>query len=172
MRSEYFLMQCAENGYKILGCFYRDNSNKTVDVKLGTVTEADGVEHHCEDIMGCIKNGIRYKEGEQFAKNHLRYECKNGMVTITGCYMEKEQEKLEIGNSAVNSNMLYKCYFENGGVMFEQYPCGLRGTPTCEIPKGELTRMPPAMLAPKPGYKAFGMVQVRTFKLTSTDYST
>lgn len=34
--------------------------------------------------MGCMKYGDEYKEGEEFAKNHLRYLCKNGMAIIIG----------------------------------------------------------------------------------------
>lgn len=35
-------------------------------------------------VIGCTKYGSKYKEGEIFGKNHLRYECKNGMTNIIG----------------------------------------------------------------------------------------
>lgn len=38
-----------------LGCFFRDNNNKIVSLKIGAVTEANGEEHHCEDNNKSIR---------------------------------------------------------------------------------------------------------------------
>ncbi|KAL3991011.1 hypothetical protein ACH3XW_34130 [Acanthocheilonema viteae] len=169
IRSEFLLMKCSENGYKIIGCYYVDNK-KVIDMKPGTIAEVNGTMHHCDDNnnniqyyttkMGCMKYDNKYAEGEQFAKNHLRYECKNGMVVIVGCYMDEIGRNIEIGDIVVNNHMLYKCYIENGEVRYEQYPCGLRGTPSCEASqRQQMSLKMPTAPKPRPGFGAFSIAQ-------------
>uniref|UniRef100_A0A0R3RRR7 Dynactin subunit 6 n=1 Tax=Elaeophora elaphi TaxID=1147741 RepID=A0A0R3RRR7_9BILA len=139
-----------------------------IDMKPGTTTAVDGTMHHCQENnnniqyytkrMGCTKYGNSYKEGEQFAINHLRYECKNGMVDIIGCYTDQIGRNIEIGESTIEKNMLYKCYIENGEVKYEQHPCGLEGFPACKVTRRQ---QPPVRIpASGQGFGAFSIAQV------------
>lgn len=170
IRSAFFLMKCTEDGYKIVGCYYIGTNKKEVDMKPGTTVEANGQIHHCDDNDGniqyyatassCMKYGNKYKEGEQFAANHLRYECHQGMVDIIGCYMGDMQRDIEIGDSIVDNHMIYRCYRENGTVKYEEYPCGLKGTPPCTAPpKQQIPSDLPIMSKMDPGFGAFSIVQ-------------
>ncbi|CAG9530398.1 unnamed protein product, partial [Cercopithifilaria johnstoni] len=111
----------------------------------------------------CIRFGSKYKDGEQFAINHLRYECKDGTVNILGCYMNEIGQNLEIGRSIVDKLTIYKCLSENGEVRYEEYPCGLQGMPPCEVPKQQKQQTPikvPTVRKPIPGSGTFNIMQV------------
>lgn len=173
IRSQFLLMKCTENGYKIIGCYYTDKNKKIIDMKLDSVSETNDTIHHCEDnnnniqyyttAIGCVKYGKKHKEGEKFARNHLRYECKNGIVDIIGCYMDEIGRNIEIGDIIVEKHMLYKCSFESGEVKYEQYPCGLNGTPSCEISQrqqGPIKK--PTISKLSPSFGALSIAQVKT----------
>ncbi|EFO13486.2 hypothetical protein LOAG_15043 [Loa loa] len=143
-----------------------------IDMKPGTVAKIDDTIHHCDDdnnviryyakTTGCVKYGKKYKEDEEFKQNHLRYKCKNGIIDIIGCYMDDIKRNLEIGDIIVDKHMLYKCYFENGAVKYEQYPCGMKGMPSCEISRQQQISIKQfTMPKHSQGFGAFSVAQVK-----------
>ncbi|VDP20302.1 unnamed protein product [Onchocerca flexuosa] len=174
-------MKCGENGYEIIGCYYMDKNGMKIDMKPGTTVEVDGTMHYCDNKndniqyykkrIGCMKYGNKYEEGENFAKNHLRYECKNGIVDIVGCYVDETGRNFKIGESITDKHMLYSCYVENGQVKYDQHPCGLNGFPSCEVSqKQQIPIQVPTIPKPDSGFDAFSIArvgQVRTLALNS-----
>ncbi|MCP9265088.1 hypothetical protein DINM_020289 [Dirofilaria immitis] len=152
------------------GCYYIDENKMKINMKPNTTVEINGTMHYCDDkndniryytkVVGCMKYGIKYKEGEQFAINHFHYECKNGMIDIIGCYIDDINRKIKINDSIIDKHMLYSCYIENGKVKYEQYPCGLNGFPSCEVlQKQQVPIKMPTTSKPDPGFGVFSIVQ-------------
>ncbi|KAM3727564.1 Uncharacterized protein ACO02O_04218 [Dirofilaria immitis] len=170
VQCEFIIMKCNENGLKIIGCYYIDENKMKINMKPNTTVEINGTMHYCDDkndniryytkVVGCMKYGIKYKEGEQFAINHFHYECKNGMIDIIGCYIDDINRKIKINDSIIDKHMLYSCYIENGKVKYEQYPCGLNGFPSCEVlQKQQVPIKMPTTPKPDPGFGVFSIVQ-------------
>uniref|UniRef100_A0A915E6Y4 EGF-like domain-containing protein n=1 Tax=Ditylenchus dipsaci TaxID=166011 RepID=A0A915E6Y4_9BILA len=116
-------LQCIDTGYKVVGCYYQDENNNLVSLNSGEKKEAGKVVHVC---------GKEYKEGEEFNQNHLNYKCSNGMVDVTGCYMN-DSKPLNIGQDVVDNQMAYRCYRIGGKIEYSEYACGYNGTPSCTL---------------------------------------
>ncbi|VDN41119.1 unnamed protein product [Gongylonema pulchrum] len=70
------------------------------------------------------------------------------------------ERDLDIGDSIVDKQMIYRCYIKDGAVMYEEYPCGFKGTPPCTAPpKQQGTSNLPFMSGFRPGFKAFSIAQ-------------
>uniref|UniRef100_A0A915CIQ3 Abnormal cell migration protein 18-like fibronectin type I domain-containing protein n=2 Tax=Parascaris TaxID=6254 RepID=A0A915CIQ3_PARUN len=171
IRSAFFLMKCEEDGYKIVGCYYRGSNKELIKMEPGTTVDVEGITHHCDDNEGniqyyttaseCTKNNRIYKEGERFKANHLNYECSRGIVETIGCYIN-EQRDLRVNEDVIENNMVYKCYKRAGVIHYEEYACGFRGMPACSPqPVGAIADEKDSLqrgLKP-PGFGSFSIVQ-------------
>lgn len=88
------------------------------NLNKGETKELDGQTHYCEEDGdrlkyysrgggGCTKNGTEHKEGETWAANHLHYKCSNGLVDITGCYIDEKRD-MTVDQDVVEKNMTYR----------------------------------------------------------------
>ncbi|KAK0407562.1 hypothetical protein QR680_019267 [Steinernema hermaphroditum] len=167
----YIRMVCQETGYKVLGCYYFNDKKDVVKMNPGTTAEDGDVVHHCDDNdgniqyyaqpSGCTKLGKKYKEGEEFTANHLRYKCNKGVTNIEGCYIDEHRD-LNVGQDIVDGKMVYRCYRLGPKVQYEEYACGYNGTPSCKpepIPStpDDIPSLGHGLKAP--GFSSFGVVQ-------------
>jgi len=136
----FLRLQCEESGYKVVGCYYQDENGNVVSLNAGENREAGKVVHQCEEkdktlqysskSNGCTKAGKEYKQGEEVSQNHLQYKCDNGLMDVTGCYIN-ENRPLALGQDVVEDKMVHRCYRLGGKVEYSEYACGYNGTPSC-----------------------------------------
>uniref|UniRef100_A0A915PGU6 Abnormal cell migration protein 18-like fibronectin type I domain-containing protein n=1 Tax=Setaria digitata TaxID=48799 RepID=A0A915PGU6_9BILA len=149
IRSEFFVMKCSENGYKIidnedneynLGCYYIDK-DKMIDMKPDTVVEVNNIIHHCENNNDNIQY---YTTGINL-----------------GCYISKMDRDLELGDSVVDKQILHRCYAEGDQIKYEEYPCGFKNTPSCEVPQRmKIPTQIPTISKPNSGFGTFSIAQL------------
>ncbi|KAI6205763.1 hypothetical protein M3Y94_00829300 [Aphelenchoides besseyi] len=124
---------CADGSYKVVGCAYKGENGQEQKLNEGEERQEGKLTHVCEGKDGnvqysskgqggCSKNGKDYKEGDKFQENHLKYECKNGIVDITGCYV-KEGQDLEIGKDVAEEGTLHRCYRLGAKIEYSESPC-------------------------------------------------
>ncbi|KAE9550153.1 hypothetical protein FO519_006640 [Halicephalobus sp. NKZ332] len=172
VRIGFLRMECQNDGYKAIGCYYVDENNNQVPLEKGQKKEAGKVTHMCDDkngnlqysntARGCTKNGKDYNEGDEFKQNHLKYKCENGIVNILGCYVD-EHKDLAIGQDDIDndSHMIRRCYRNGGAIEYFEHPCGSSSSPCKPDPIPETPNDAP-LLAPglkAPGYGTFALVQ-------------
>ncbi|TKR83260.1 hypothetical protein L596_016882 [Steinernema carpocapsae] len=170
IQGAFIRMICKEDGYKIVGCYYL-KGKEVVKMEPDTKAVEGDVEHHCEDndgnikyyaqVAGCTKNGKKYKDGDVFKANHLKYKCDNGMTDIEGCYID-EQRNMNVGQDIVEDKMVYRCYRIGGKVSYEEYACGMNKTPSCKpepIPKtsDDVPKLGHGLKSP--GFSSFSVVE-------------
>jgi hypothetical protein len=139
----FLRMQCEESGYKVIGCYYKDDSGNEFNLEKGEKKESGKNVHYCEDkgdslqyfakVNGCTANGTQYKEGEEFKRNHLRFKCSNGMTDILDCYID-DNRPLKVGQDIVENNMVHRCYRQGGRIEYTEHSCGVPGSPSCTPP--------------------------------------
>jgi len=123
----------AENaGFKVIGCSYKDQAGQVVTLNAGENREDGKLTHTCEEKAGtvqysakgsgCARRGKEYKEGDKFQENHLKYECKNGIVDITGCYVT-ESKDLAVGQDFTENGMIHRCYRLGGTIEYAENQC-------------------------------------------------
>ena len=176
----YLRMECENDGYKVVGCYYHDSSNKAVPLERGAKKEDGKVVHFCEEkdgdlrysaqSNGCTKNGKEYKEGEEFKQNHLKYQCEHGQVKILGCYVDDERD-MKIGQDIVDEekHMAHRCYRIGGSIEYHEFACGVNGgAKDCKLEPIPSTPDDAPTLAAGlkvPGLSSFSIVQTMGDKM-------
>jgi hypothetical protein len=182
----YLRMECQNDGYKVIGCYYHDSNKKVVPLERGAKKEDGKTVHYCEEkdgdlrysavSNGCTKNGKEYKEGEEFQQNHLRYQCEKGQVKILGCYAADDHD-MKIGEDIVDEekHMVHRCYRLGGAIEYQEYSCGVNGAAKDCKPE-PIPSTPddvPALGAglKAPGFSSFAIVQTIDGKMASNPSS-
>jgi translation initiation factor IF-1 len=123
---------CGDGKYEIIGCSFKSTSGQDVSLNPGETKEDGKLTHLCESKDGtlqysakgdgCTRRGKEYKEGETFQENHLKYKCVNGIVDITGCYVN-ENKDLNVGQDFAENGILHRCYRLGGTIEYTENMC-------------------------------------------------
>ena len=119
------------------------------------------LQYYSKGSGGCVKAGKEYTEGDVYSANHLRYKCQNGMMDVTGCYLDESRD-MQIGQDLVEKNMVHRCYRLGPRVEYSEYACGFNGTPSCSPePIPETPDQVPALGRGliSPGFGSFSVVE-------------
>uniref|UniRef100_A0A914DQE9 Abnormal cell migration protein 18-like fibronectin type I domain-containing protein n=1 Tax=Acrobeloides nanus TaxID=290746 RepID=A0A914DQE9_9BILA len=71
---------------------------------------------------GCSKNNQTFKEGDHFKYNRLRYQCKDGIMQLLGCYDDNGKDIEADQDFRDKNNFKYHCYRKGPIVGYSYVP--------------------------------------------------